>query len=490
MIEHFDRATEPAMSAPETPRESEPPKSSRPAPKAQRNQERPPAAGSNAAFGVVLLALAGAVGIVVVMRAPIDSRSTRSESSASASQSARSPAPPPSRCERVASFAGHRVGRTAPADADADVDLPAAFGAEVSRAASLDSPDGPKGFAVGVRQDNGQGATGSVLTLGPGGESPTTHDLGRSRGDFDAPLVIAHPRGWLAGMLEPNAAGLSLRLSLGGQGSPKTGAEVEQARDESLAIDLATNTKAVVAAWDDVTEDGKRSRVLWAVLGADGQKITRKAEAASGKGVDADTPRFATRGDGFWLAYLARKAIELPEKPDDAALDRHPKQERYAAEKIDPSWIEILPLDESGAALGPARAVTPATGHVLSFDIEAGADGSALIAWRDDDTPSGAHGGRVTLMSVNPSGGTQSQMVAEENVGSGVPALFPGWLAITDIAGRAELAPIAPDGTLQGELMLEPAIGNGSPLAARGDRLLIATTNGTAVDISLVDCKR
>ena len=45
------------------------------------------------------------------------------------------------------------------------------------------------------------------------------HDLGRSRGDVDAPVVAALGErdgakdGWLAGLLEPNAGGLSLRIA-------------------------------------------------------------------------------------------------------------------------------------------------------------------------------------------------------------------------------------------------------------------------------------
>ena len=487
------------MSTPSDPPEAEEPKPRESdAPKehdAPRVSEAPRASSSEPrrGLGVIVVLLLAGVAVFALIRAPVDSRlPLQEEETAAPVRSSTAVPPPPPRCSKTLT-PSHRVGRAAPTDADAGDDALAAFGAEVGRAAVIDT-----GFALGVRQDQGGGATSAVLLLTDFGASKL-HDLGRSRGDFDAPLVAPFGKGWVAGLLEPNASGLSLRIAAGGESELKLGPELEQQHDESLAFDIAAGQKTVVVAWDDVTKDGKNARVLWLTLAPDLPKKPGKTNIASSKLVDAETPRVVTRDGGFWLAYIARKALEMPKEPDDAALGRIPKEKRdddaearprHPAEKIDPSWIELVPLDESGAASGPPRPVTAAEGHVLSFDLESGAGGSALIAWRDDDTPSGAHGGRVSLMAIAASGGTQTQLVAQENVGSGVPSLLPGWIALSDAAGRAMVAPLATDGTLQGELRYEPAIGTGDVLAAKGDHLLIATAAGTAVDLTLIDCKR
>src|SRR5207248_11573213 len=102
----------------------------------------------------------------------------------------------------------------------------AAFGAEVGRAVAIDA-----GFAVGVRQDGGSGASAGVVTLAADGTGARLFDLGRARGDFDAPLPAAITGGWLVGLLEPNASALTLRLALASAGKePKWAAEIEQRR--------------------------------------------------------------------------------------------------------------------------------------------------------------------------------------------------------------------------------------------------------------------
>jgi hypothetical protein len=482
----------------EPPRRSAPPRVSS-APRASVAD-----APSRAWIGIVGFGALIAVGAFAVLRAPIDQRlPPHEEPSATAVPAASASAAPAPRCQRIGTT--QRVGKSAAPpprtptpnpdnDDQGDDEALGAFGAEVGRAAAIDGA-----FAVGVREDKGDGATAAVLTLGTDGAEPKLVPLGKSRGDFDAPLVVARGAGWLAGTLEPAASDLSLRIASGARGAEaKWGAEIAQRHDESLAFDIAAGRKAIVTAWDEVDKDGKLSRVAWAVLAPDAAKINAKPSIASAKDVDADTPRVIAREGGFWLAYIARHAVELGPNPDDAALGRTPKEQadddpearaRHPAEKIDPSWIELMPLDEAGASAGAARAITPKDGHVLGFDLRPGASGAVLVAWRDDDTPSGAHGGRVSLMTVAASGGTETQLVAAENVGSGVPSLFAGWIALSDAAGRATLAPVGEDGTLAGELRIEPAIGTGDPIAAQGNRLLVASSAGTAVDVFVVECK-
>ncbi|MBM4359805.1 MAG: hypothetical protein FJ096_17010 [Deltaproteobacteria bacterium] len=453
-------------------------------------------AAPSRSLGIVVVLVVAVAAIFLITRAPVDHRGQLEETVASAEplESAATPPPPPPRCSRT-SRDEFRVGKNsvperqpAPDEGDPteeDEDLAAAFGAEVSRAATTQA-----GFAVGVRLDTGSGAEAGIVTVDGSGKNGRLIELGRSRGDFDAPLVTPLGDDVLVSFLEPNASGGTLKVgTLRGAAAPKWSVELDLSRDESLAFDVASGPRAVVVAWDDVTKDGKLARVVWSSLDPRAEHIARKPAAASSKAVDAETPRIVPRPGGFWLAYIARKTVALPKKDDDEALDRSPKGDRYAAEKIDPSWLELLPLDEAGAPIGVARAVTDKNGHALSFDLATTASGEALLAWRDDDTPSGSHGGRVSLMAIPLSGGERTQVLVESDVGSGSPTLLPGWVAIPNASGLAMLAPLAADGSLGGELRLEPAIGAGEPLHAHDATLLVATSVGTAIDLVAVECR-
>jgi hypothetical protein len=324
-----------------------------------------------------------------------------------------------------------------------------------------------------------------VALLDARGRKRDLVELGRSRGDMDPPLVRARAGGWAASMLEPNAGGLALRLAGWSGGKLTWGAEIDQGQDESLAHDMAFQKDVGVVVWDDVTEDGKRGLVRLARVDAATLTLRGDAVEASGEGIDAELPRVTARPGGFWLAYAARKRASKERGPSDTS-----EADRFSAERIDESWVQLVALDAAGEIMGDAQLVTPRDGHVLAFDLEVAGDGGALIAWRDDDTPTGAQGGRVTVARMSPSGSSQKQLVAESGVGSGVPVLLPGWIAVGDAEGGTLLAPLAADGAIEGELRAEPLLGHGQVLAARDDQLLVARPRGTAVELVVARCAR
>jgi hypothetical protein len=126
---------------------------------------------------------------------------------------------------------------------------------------------------------------------------------------------------------------------------------------------------------------------------------------------------------------------------------------------------------------------------VLAFDIEAGDDGSVLAAWRDDDTPSGSSGGTVSLARVSAGGGAAStQVIADEGVGTGVPSLLPGWVAVSGVSGAKRLAAMSPSGALLDALAPEASLGSAEPVAAQGGTLLLVRHLGRAVRLSVATC--
>jgi hypothetical protein len=453
---------------------------------------------------LVLLGAAGAV-VFFLWRAPTDSPGPAAPTFEEASVDLDEPEPVVGRCAAHGSDRGVLVGKGGGDDAD---DF-APFAPELGRGGAV-----ADGFVVGVKHEVEGLMHAAVAQLDARGEALRLHGLDRARGDLDPPMVVAHTEGWVAALLEPDASGLSLRLVRGtADGELDWGAELAQGRDESLGYDMALGARSAVVAWDDLDDERGRGVVLVADLALPSLEGGEDAAIVSRPEVDAELPRVIVRPGGFWLAYVAsRPSTEgadagAPERKPDPKPKPKPKpkakpkgkgepkdeeevEDREPAQQIVPSWIELVPLDELGSPEGPPRPVTDETGHVLAYDIEPAADGAALIAWRDDDTPRGAHGGRVSLMVVNASGAGAQQTVAEEHVGAAVPTLASGWLLVPDEHGDAQLAPLSPEGELAAPLQPEPLLGKGQLVAASGDILLHAQPSGRSIRLFTLKCQR
>jgi len=137
----------------------------------------------------------------------------------------------------------------------------APFAVEVGRGAAFDG-----GFAVGALRDGDNGAVAMVATVGRDGSGGKLVKLARSRGDMAPPRVTGSGGAILAAMLEPNAGGRAIRLAKVEGEQVTWGPELAEGRDESLALDLAAAGERAVVVWDDMTRDGKRSRIMMASL--------------------------------------------------------------------------------------------------------------------------------------------------------------------------------------------------------------------------------
>ena len=402
---------------------------------------------------------------------------------------------PAPRCRLDPAAAPFRVGDDAPA-ASAVAPKPTA-----ADAADEEQPLAPPtvvlgraararfGYAIGVRRDAGGGAVAEVALVAASGGPGRLLALGKTRGDLDAPLVLRDGDGLAAALLEPQASGFSLRIAKVTGDEVHWAAELPVARGESLAFDLALGEAKAVATWDEIARDGERSEVRVAVLDRASLGVVQKPTVLSGGDTDAEQPQVVPRPGGFWLAYVARRAVKLPPQPTDKDLRRDPQEDQHPAELIEPSWLELVPLDETGARSGPPRPVTPRDGHVQTFDLAADPQGGALLAWRDDDTPTGAEGGRLGMISVGMAGVGEPRVVASEDVGLGAPLLLGGWLAASDAEGRIRLAPLLPSGELAGELRTEAGLGPGQVLAAEPDSLLVARPTARGAEVVLVRCE-
>lgn len=399
------------------------------------------------------------------------------------------------RCREHGPTMGYAIGERATAEQPDGDDPPAAgsgdppdpedapseppllpFSVAIGRGAAMN--DGS--FVVGVKRDRDGGSWAEVAVVDGRAASGRLVELSRSRGDVDAPLVVRCGDGWVAALLEPNAGGLDLRLvSPDGKGGLTWGATLPQGRDESLALDVVFGVERGLVAWDEVVDDGERAVVEVATIDATTLAAAGKTEVRSREGVDAELPRLLPRGDGFWLFYVARQ-------PVDEAGER--TEGRFAAERIVPSWLEVVPLDASGVPAGAPISVTGQGDHVLAYDVKPAADDGAVVIWRDDDTPSGAHGGDVFTVVVGASGPGAVQPVTAEKVGAGVPDLIGGFVALHNAHGQLQLAPADGAGVLTGPLQVEPRLGGGQLVAAHDDVLLVARPSGRAVELFTAAC--
>lgn len=406
-------------------------------------------------------------------------------------------APLPPRCREHGPAMGYAIGERATVERpEADAPLPPAsggppdpedlpseppllpFSVAIGRGVALD--DGS--FAVGVKRDRDGASWAEVAVIDERAASGHLVELARSRGDVDAPLLVRRGDGWVATLLEPNAGGLDLRLvAPDGQGGLRWGATLPQGRDESLAYDAVFGGERGLVAWDEVVDDGARAVIEVATVGAQSLAAEGEVQVRSRPGVDAELPRLLRRGDGFWLFYVARN-------PVDEAGER--TEGRFAAEQIVPSWLEVVPLDASGVPTGAPISVTGRGDHVLAYDVSGAPDGGALVIWRDDDTPSGAHGGDVFTVVVGASGPGAVQPVTSEKVGAGVPDVIGGFVALHDAQGQLQLAPADGTGMLTGPLQVEPQLGRGQLVAAHRDVVLVARPSGKAMELFTAACDR
>jgi hypothetical protein len=364
---------------------------------------------------------------------------------------------------------GKRGRRKIAADSGLLVDETLPFATEVGEAAAFSG-----GFAVGAIHVERDAPGLAVVTLGVEGQSPKAYELGPARGDVEPPKVTGRGSSIFFGVLGRESSGSALRIGKIEAGEVTWGATLRGKGGESQSFDLLAGDKKLVVVYDEETPAAASIQASTIDPGNVATATPPRPLTPSDK--DVDSPRLAARPGGFWLAYVARRTTDF-----DADAD-------YVAEDIGYRWIEIMPLDANGSPTAKPRAVTPADGHVMLFDIAPASDGGVLLVYRDDDTPTGSGGGRIMRVYAAASGAEPPVSLMEDDVGAGAPSLVGGWLAIADATGSTRLAPLSSAGDLLGPPGAEPDIGSGEPIAASERTLLIARPAGRDMRLVPIRC--
>jgi hypothetical protein len=490
--------------------------------KEQDEQARKKASGSASPWSSVVAALVLVGGVGFALRTFIQPTDTNSPPTGAQEEATTGSAPqenePPiatarpkvlARCSEVSKepfvigdAPPPRPTTTASDGEDAPEDDFAPFAVELGRGVRFAG-----GFAVGTQRDAEGGTVAMVATIGADGNDGKLVRLARSRGDLDPPVVASAGGAILAAMTEPNASGRAIRIAKVEGERVTWGPELSEGRDESLAIDLAADGAHGVVVWDDVPVGHERSVIELSTFDVASMRGSG-ARAVTPPTIDADVPRLAPRPGGFWLSYLVHG--DAPSQPTAAKKDDEPEDggahkkggkkgaddnpddsdTEAAGEAIAHQWVELIPLDANGIATGTPRAVTPKDGRVIGYDLEDGADGRAVVIYREDDTPNGSNGGRVKVVTAELGGIGEPRVIAEEGVGAGVPQLHGSWVVIHSMSGPVQLGAIGPQGDVAAEIAPEAALGHGEILGADGERFLVATPAGRAMKLGVVRCSR
>ncbi len=202
---------------------------------------------------------------------------------------------------------------------------------------------------------------------------------------------------------------------------------------------------------------------------------------------DADSPRLAPHGDGYWIAWTAR----APEPTVDSGIEGPGESPSYR-------WLEAATLDANGSRTSDPKKLTPTQGHIAGYDL-ATHDGTSEVVARDAQEASADEGTalfRITLTG-NPS---SLDPIANSGIGRAVPVVFGSslatWALVPDTNDAMTLFPIAP---AKAPASVEPLLKGARPIAwrdaAAGPEIVAVTlptgqTGAGEAEIELISCSR
>lgn len=397
------------------------------------------------------------------------------------------------RCRAIRTGSVLVVGNPAArADAGQDeeaIDLP--FSTELGEARA-----GERGFAVPAI-DHRTGASFAIVALiDRSASAGQIVELGRVYGGVEPPVVAALGSRWLIALPTRDAGGLSLGLySLEFPYKPsdlKRGVEVGRVRADAPGFALSARGESVVVVWNTLENGSGRLAVAEVDPSGPslrGTPLLLPVAAAA----DAEAPRLAPLPSGHLLAYLVRTPVS-----SGHPLGKEDGPDAGASEDLveeGPNGIEVLPLDVHGAPTSSARLITPASSHVLTFDVAPLADGGALVTYREASRP-GLDRPSVQAVRVRPDGSFEAR-TWDVGESPGLPAILldsevkasesPGWVVLSG-DGATRLAQIGPDPLILEQFEEDSVLGASDPLALRGGRLLAALPRGTRQELSVFDC--
>ncbi len=388
---------------------------------------------------------------------------------------------------------------------DDGTDQPALpFAVEIGRGLSFGD-----GFAVSALSMQAGKTTALVALLDAEAGTGRVAELGKLHANPEPPELAAFEDDLIALVHDTDAGGELLKLAAikpsAGKLGVVLGAEIAESRDESRVAGLELGPERGVAIWDEWSATDKHGVIVTASFARKDVSNVTKKRIVSTPSEDAESPRIVRRPGGFWAAWVARaitpKQKTLPPKPAAGpAPSASADVSEPAVVELGERYLAAVPLDQNGVALGEPKPVTPKNAHVLVFDLAPGADGSALLSWRDDDSAPGAEERRIHLGRVRADGSVERHLLDDEGPGVGAPALLVnsapkdpsaphGWLSLGSVSDATRIGAVNASASLLDSLGPEPVVRSAELLALARGRLLLARPRGLAMELSVVECK-
>jgi hypothetical protein len=359
---------------------------------------------------------------------------------------------------------------------------PTGGGAAIAQAEGLELGDEipfAEGTAIGVVHRTAAGRVMAVVLVDRDVTSARVIDLGMTPGDAPPPRVTRHGDDVLvagATVLAGGDARALTVLRVTASGDVTSFATIPQPRDEAPSFDLGSD----LVAWDE-TADGAPPRgiIHVAQLASPGGRAGRELSQPD---ADAEMPRVVARGAGYFVLWIARRPEPI------GALDAS----EATGEARAFSWLEEANVDATGVPSGPPRHLTPTSGHVSAYDVEAlgaaAADGrpSLLAVARDDGEAVDGSGGALLRVRVRDDGADPPLVLAGDGLGRGAPWLVDGplpWIAWVGPHEELRLLPLDAAGLPLASPSAEPLLDDALPLAmlagsAVEERMLVAFPGG------------
>jgi len=358
-----------------------------------------------------------------------------------------------------------------------------------------------EGEVVGVVHRTPAGRVAGVAVIARDGGPSRVVDLAPTLGDAPPPRLVSRGKDVVvAAYSTPRAgAGAARQLtlySLSPEAAAVPLATIDQARDDSFAFDLAWGDDHGIVVWDEAAS-AARGVVRAAVFSAE-QRIGPSRDISPLES-DAELPRVLRSGSGFVVAWIARSAEASSLEADSSAVEA-------TGEVRSHGWLEMIALEERGAARGPARRLTPTSGHVTAYDVQPlgfGPKAPLLFVARDDGEEVDGSGGvllrvRVTAEAVEP-----PVAFATDGLGRGAPTLIGGVAAVADREGQPpslawvgshehlRLLPLDLEGAPVAAPSAELAMDEARPLLwTASGRILVATPSDSAAQLRTFVCGR
>ncbi len=376
-------------------------------------------------------------------------------------------------------------------DASADdPDLP--FAVEMGQAVSH-----AHSFVVSALRAKGEGTMAVIAVVPQTGRGGRVLELGATHGDVEPPRLASRGAHLVAAVPDSDAGGGVLRmasLTLGGSLGVTWGGEISEGRDASKVFDVELSKQRGVVVWDELDKKNDRSVISLASFAPKDLGAISPSRRVSSPDEDAEAPQLASRPGGFWLSWLSRAPIEKDAKKEKAV----PTSGDDPLIAFGARRLMLARLDANGSLTGAPIAVSAGPSHVLVYDLASNADGSALLAWRDDPTSPGVEGRAVHFARVDGAGSVSRSAVQDESIGAGVPSLVVDsaapkagsatWLSLASVTDETQVAALTTSGKIRDRLEAEPSIRSAEPLAARAGRILIGRPRGLAVELSVLRC--